>query len=382
VAPTRVDGIAGPVAALALGERHSCALAAGEVFCWGANAQGQLGDGTDAARAVAAKVKGLPGPVSAIASGRQHVCALVAGEAICWGGGAATPARVSGLATGLARLAAGGDRSCAAAPDGVWCWTGRGAPSRIDGVAGPVRSLAVGLDHACVLQAGAVRCWGENDSGQLGGGVLPRGRAGASPVAAWDRGQLRDVDRDGRITVVCLGDSNTQAMAGASPPWCDRLAPLLPAGFRVVNRGLGGATATTAASLLDASAPLAHALENDAPDVALLAYGTNDVLAKVASREIVAAIARHARRLQAEGVAPFIALVPPLRSDDVASNRAVQELNAGLRQAFPAERILDFFSGFGDEALVDRVHQGAAGQARRARIAADLLSGFPAESGP
>ena len=58
------------------------------------------------------------------------------------------------------------------------------------------------------------------------------------------------------------------------------------------------------------------------------------------------------------------------------------ELNAGLRQAFPAERILDFFSGFDDEALVDRVHQGAAAQARRARIAAELLSGFPAESLP
>jgi lysophospholipase L1-like esterase len=239
----------------------------------------------------------------------------------------------------------------------------------------------VSVDNACARAGDEVRCWGENDSGQLGDGRAPRGRPEAAPVAGWDRGQLRDVDGDGRLVLVCLGDSNTERMPGAWPPWCDRLPSLLPAGFRVVNRGQGGATAS-AVGLLDAAAPLAHALENDTPDVALLAYGTNDVIAGATSAEIVAATARHARRLLEAGVQPLIALAPPLRSADAAENAAVVELNAALRAGFPERWIVDFWSGFGDAQLVDRVHLNDAGQERRARIAAQALARFETEAAP
>jgi lysophospholipase L1-like esterase len=381
VAATAVEGVPDPVAALALGERHSCALAGGGVFCWGANGKGQLGDGAHSDRERASRVPSLPGVATALASGRDHSCAIVDGEIWCWGDGAASPAPVSGLAPGLTLLAAGADRTCAGSEARVWCF-GAGEPPRpIEGVGAPLRALAVSADHACALQGEAVRCWGQNDTGQLGSGDPPRGRERAEAVAAWDRGQLRDRHGDGSVTVVCLGDSNSVSMPGAWPSWCERLPSLLPTGFRVVNRGQGGATATSA-SLLPASVPLAHALESDAPDVGVLAYGTNDVLAGVDVSEIVSQTARHARRLLSAGALPLVALVPPVRSGDADANRAIDALNAALRQAFAAEHIVDFASGFGDAQLVDRVHLDDAGQQRRARIVAEVLVAFPREPVP
>ena len=106
------------------------------------------------------------------------------------------------------------------------------------------------------------------------------------------------------------------------------------------------------------------------------------VLAEVAVVEIAAATARHARRLLSAGVRPLVALVPPLRSDAADANRAVRELNTALRSAFPAEWIVDFWTGFGDAELVDRVHLRDEAQARRARIAAEALARFPPESAP
>lgn len=381
VAPGRVGGVDGPATALTLGDRHGCVSSGGRVYCWGDNGEGQLGDGTRTAHYRAAAVVGLPGAPSAIAAGGSHTCAIVAGQVLCWGDGSAAPARVAGLPPRLSLLAAGGERSCAAGDGGVWCWRGAGPARAVEGIEAPVRALAVSLDHACAWQGSQVLCWGENDSGQLGDGAAPRGRERAAPVAAWDRGQLRDLDGDGRITLVCLGDSNTEVMPGAWPPWCERLRPLLSPRFRVVNRGLGGATATSV-GLLEAATPLAYALENDAPDVALLAYGTNDVVAKVPPKEIAAAIARLVRRLLEKGVQPLVALVPPIRSDSEAANASVRELDAALRAAFPPPWIVDFQQGFGDADLVDRVHLNDAAQMRRAHIAARALARFPLEKGP
>lgn len=384
VPPTVVAGVEGPVTALALGERHGCALQRGEVLCWGANDDAELGDGTRTASARAQPVAGLPAPATAIAAGRRHSCALVAGSVLCWGAGRPAPVAIEGVPPGVRRLVARGDRSCAAGDRAVHCWDVGGRAAAIAGIGAPVRALALGQDHGCVLADGdRVHCWGENDAGQLGRGPGDDSPATAQPVATWDREQLRDRDGDGRIRIVCLGDSNT-FLPGAGPSWCDRLPDALPAAFasRVVNRGLGGATATREGSLLDASAPLSHVLASDAPDVAILAYGTNDLLAGVETGAIVAALASHVDRLHAAGVRPLLALVPPLRSQDVQANHQVQALNRSLQQAFPSSWLIDFWTGFGDAELVDRVHWNAAGQARRAAAAAEALLRFPLESAP
>jgi alpha-tubulin suppressor-like RCC1 family protein len=73
------------------GSKHSCAVSNGEVWCWGDNAQGQLGDGTTESRLVPvrASIPSLNGTVARIrevAAGNSFTCALgTLGEVFCWG---------------------------------------------------------------------------------------------------------------------------------------------------------------------------------------------------------------------------------------------------------------------------------------------------------
>jgi alpha-tubulin suppressor-like RCC1 family protein len=82
------------VSAVALGWFHGClttpapvpsAPGVSEIYCWGRNDSGQLGDGTTTSRPHAELVAGLHGPVTSLATGAHHSCALVDGIAWCWG---------------------------------------------------------------------------------------------------------------------------------------------------------------------------------------------------------------------------------------------------------------------------------------------------------
>jgi alpha-tubulin suppressor-like RCC1 family protein len=81
----RVPGLQG-VTAVAAGWEHSCAvLNDGTVRCWGANDQGQLGDGTNEDRSEPVPVVGVSGAVG-LTLGLEHSCAWTReGEVWCWG---------------------------------------------------------------------------------------------------------------------------------------------------------------------------------------------------------------------------------------------------------------------------------------------------------
>src|SRR5262249_11138852 len=88
LAPTRVTSNV-KFQSIAAGDAFTCALSTtGQIFCWGAGASGQLGDGQGLAR-------GTPAPVvsdlkfRSLTAGAQHACAITdRGAGYCWGGNA------------------------------------------------------------------------------------------------------------------------------------------------------------------------------------------------------------------------------------------------------------------------------------------------------
>ncbi len=64
-----------------------CATAAsGNVYCWGNNESGQVGDGTQNHAYQAVKVTGLPGPAALVRTTTNATCALLTtGKVHCWG---------------------------------------------------------------------------------------------------------------------------------------------------------------------------------------------------------------------------------------------------------------------------------------------------------
>lgn len=205
---------AGPITAIATGGSHTCALThVGEVWCWGANDQGQIGSGGGSGSSVPVLVEGI-GAVRQLSAGKDHTCAITDDLGVrCWGRngfgqlgnggfegsttpvdvcepGTSTPDEAGGAPceplSGVIRLSAGGSHTCVVvASDEVLCWginqdgelgdgtlDARNVPVFVEGLAGLATRVASGDFHTCaLLQAGVVQCWGFNTSGQLGDGT-------------------------------------------------------------------------------------------------------------------------------------------------------------------------------------------------------------------
>jgi alpha-tubulin suppressor-like RCC1 family protein len=221
-------GACDEVSDLALGRNHTCASTAfGHVYCWGSTEWGQVGNGVEATGAVTTPTRVWDaarrsvGATDVDAFG-DHTCVATSDNDVwCWGAnpfgqiGNGTsdinvpdPARVMGLDTvTVERVATGNGHSCALYDGGqVTCWGGNdflalGAPrivtfrevadptAPVPGVDGAVL-LSGGENHTCAkLSDGRVFCWGRNDEGQLGQGNVS-GPAGAAPVVLLRAGEL------------------------------------------------------------------------------------------------------------------------------------------------------------------------------------------------
>ncbi len=182
---------------LAVGGRFACGLTVDSLaFCWGANRDGQLGNGTTDPSLVPVPVAGSIS-FAGLAAGRAHACGLTAeGRAYCWGSNTdaqigdgeswrrgsfhAEPVELVGGFRFSALVGGGWDSSCGLARSGeALCWGGvdllkwRATPTSTPiVVSGEAHfwALAGGADHLCGLTDDATLCWGENRSGQLGNG--------------------------------------------------------------------------------------------------------------------------------------------------------------------------------------------------------------------
>ena len=186
-------------ASLSAGGAHTCALTpAGETYCWGENAHGQLGHGPTVLESNGPLlVPGAP-TFASIAAGHEHTCGLTpAGDAFCWGNNESgqlgdgesrsrqeTPVPVSGGLT-FQTIAPGGLHTCGVTLAGeAYCW---GSPNLVgylgDGTTQPAhtpvavvgghtfRTIALGGEHSCGLtDAFVTDCWGQNNRAQLGSG--------------------------------------------------------------------------------------------------------------------------------------------------------------------------------------------------------------------
>ncbi len=217
--PLEVQG--GPFDVVNAFRGHTCALTdVGFVVCWGRNTTGQLARGfTDPGDFLPTQITGSR-RFAAIAAGDGHSCAigLLDGGAWCWGdnangqlgttlGGGATlstfPVAVSGGRL-FGTVSAGRALSCAVTRSGGagFCWgsnafgqlgigspTAQLSPAQPRAVSGGLtfRSIDAGVAHACgVTAANVAYCWGRANDGlnldadALGTGAAAEARA---PVA-------------------------------------------------------------------------------------------------------------------------------------------------------------------------------------------------------
>lgn len=219
---------------VAAGGSHTMALRNdGTLWSWGANWDGQLGDGTTIERTNPVRVQGLTN-MTAVSAGMGHNVALRSdGTVWTWGGNwygylgdgtmenrRITPAQVQGL-TNMTAVSAGRYHTVTLRNDGtVWAfgagWDGqlgdgtmmeRTTPAQVRGLAN-VTAIATGWHHTVALRSdGTVWTFGAGLDGQLGDGTT---NSRGTPV------QVRNLTN---VIAIAAGRYHTVALRSDGTVW-------------------------------------------------------------------------------------------------------------------------------------------------------------------
>lgn len=229
-APGLIVGSTASFTAVSAGAAHACGLTSTKaLYCWGANSQGQLGNGTTTTSSGPVAVAGGYNWV-AVSTGDYHTCGVtVGGAAVCWGfgpygelgngsaGSVATPTAVASSAT-FATVSAGTEYSCGLTTSGAaYCW-GRNdfgmlgdsttfqrfAPVAVVGGLA-FTSIGTAANHTCgLVSGGAMYCWGYG----FGTGPTPAGGGLTFATLSLSVGGLHTCGISTTGITYCWGDNS------------------------------------------------------------------------------------------------------------------------------------------------------------------------------
>lgn len=184
------------------GTGHTCGiLQNGELYCWGDNERSQIGDGTNENRPLPVRILAQEDHTFVKISTRdEHTCAINSlGDLYCWGIndvgclGDGTdvdrryPVKIGEEIGPWIDVSAGGAHTCAINSNGkLYCWglNSRGQfgnNSHVFKSLSPVKVneetdwkiIATGGIHTCAIKEnGELYCWGGNDNGEVGDGNI------------------------------------------------------------------------------------------------------------------------------------------------------------------------------------------------------------------
>ncbi len=276
-------GSAGCVTALVAGYHRTCAIAGGNLYCWG-DTPGDGGSAASSPQPIATSVDEVSSSADTVSPiGLGVTCFIAAGELRCWGDG--SDAQQQDLTTTVVptllatpamptHIGAGADHVCASTTGSVSCWGATGfdqvGTNFVDTgtcesglctdiasmvyVDGTIDQIAAGLSHTCAHDTtGAVSCWGLDNEGQLGNGMVGSDALSevfttADSVVQISAGDLATcaVTRDG--TWACWGAGGDGQLGNGGMADSDMAVFMMTETFATISVGASSTCGVTAMS--------------------------------------------------------------------------------------------------------------------------------------
>lgn len=263
-APVQVKGVGGVgyltgVTSIAAGGWFSIASTADGVVAWGYNGSGQLGDGTTNDRSTPVEVKSTSGSgrligITQVCAGVNHTVALSNTNVYSWGlnhlgqlgNGTYTTSSVpvgvkdtagTGFLTGATEISCGGNHNLAIVSGSVVAWGFNGSgqlgtnnqansalPTPVLGNGGTgqlsgMDSISCGSSHSLASGSSGVFAWGSNGSGQLGDGTTSTRLTPVQVLGVGGTGTLQNVTGLGSGLLTSLAITPTGAFAWGLNPY-------------------------------------------------------------------------------------------------------------------------------------------------------------------
>lgn len=228
------------IASISAYGENICAIASNQLYCWGDHYNLISGvSGVQSTRPVAMSSTGaLAGKtITSLSRSSGNTCVVASGELFCWGsnshGGVGNNAHVTAQspvnisATGalagktVTKVHMGTDNVCALADGDLYCWgnnnfgaVGNGTVTPDTDVRvptavikdnfpelGAVTDFAVGDQHVCAIVGGGIYCWGNGANGSLGSDVIEARGTPTSAIIFKEVPEINGIDTYGDVYV-------------------------------------------------------------------------------------------------------------------------------------------------------------------------------------